>query len=92
MNDDDVTCRGNGTGTFFHRLPNTIDGQQSGGLRRSFWNANLVGGESTAIYGHLDFDINDDWAVAVGLRSMEDDRTLVNVEPGGSDLAVQKLR
>jgi outer membrane receptor protein involved in Fe transport len=81
--DDDVTCGGGGTGTFFHRLPNTWEGDQSGGLRRSFWNANLVGGESTAIYGHLDIDINDDWSIAVGLRSMEDDRTLVNVEPGG---------
>lgn len=89
LDDDDVTCSGGGTGTFFHRLPNTIDGQVSGGARRSFWNANLVGGESTAIYGHLDIDINDDWAVAVGLRSMEDDRTLVNVEPGGSDVTVR---
>jgi len=89
MNDDEIECSGNGTGTFFHRMPNRPDGSQSAGLRRSFWNANLVGGESTAIYAHVDFDINDDWSLAVGARSMQDDRTLVNVEPGGGDLSVR---
>jgi hypothetical protein len=75
MDDDDIVCQPEG-GTFFHRLPD------SAGDRRASTGAGETGGESTAIYAHLDYAINDDWNLAFGARAMDDKRTQTNVEFG----------
>jgi outer membrane receptor protein involved in Fe transport len=75
QDDADVVCQPEG-GTFFHRLPD------SAGDRRSSTGAGETGGESMAIYAHLDYALNDDWNLAFGARAMEDKRTQTNVEYG----------
>ena len=73
--DDDIICQPEG-GTFFHRLPD------SAGDRRDSSGMGQTGGESTALYAHLDYALNDDWNLAVGARWMKDKRTQENVEFG----------
>ncbi len=67
-----LLCQPEG-GTFFHRLPDTaFDGQ--------FSNQGRTTGESTAIYGHVDWAFNDQWALGLGARFMEDDRGQTHME------------
>ena len=75
MDDDDIICIPDG-GTFFHRLPDTA------GDRRAFFNHGQTTGESTAVYAHVDWSINEQWNLAFGARVMEDKRTGRNAEPG----------
>jgi outer membrane receptor protein involved in Fe transport len=72
-----LNCAPDG-GTFFHRLPDTA------GVRRSFFNHGQTTGESTAVYGHVDIALNDQWNLAIGARAMEDERGGRNIEPGGA--------
>jgi len=71
--DDDIICEPEG-GTFFHRLPDTVSddrGSQSFGQTIT---------ESKALYGHLAWDINDQWTMDVGARWMEDTRKQAHTE------------
>jgi len=70
--DFDLFCVPEG-GTFFHRLPDTTYSGQ-------FSNQGRTTGESTAIYGHVDWSINDMWSLGLGLRSMEDKRGQTHME------------
>ena len=73
--DDDVYCTPEG-GTLFHRLPD------SKGDRRSSTNAGRTTGESTALFGHAVFHLNDAWDLAIGARWMHEERGQAHIEYG----------
>jgi outer membrane receptor protein involved in Fe transport len=75
MDDDTIICDAEG-GTLFVRLPDSL------GDRRASTGHGQTEGESTAIYAHLDYALNDSWNLAVGARWMEDVRRQQNVEIG----------
>jgi iron complex outermembrane receptor protein len=93
-----ITCKD--TGLFFELVPDNpngvfIDPSQDPGLwpnapRINGGGPGPFGGEvsvwnkSTGIFGHLTFDINDDWTLDVGARWTEDDRKFHNFEFAGT--------
>jgi iron complex outermembrane receptor protein len=57
-------------GLVFEFLPDRL---QPGGPGNAFQNVNLVN-DSTAVFGHLTYALNDDWDLELGARWTEDDR------------------
>lgn len=96
---DAVTCRD--TGLHFELVPDNPDGtgQWPDGPRLNPNGPGPFGGEvnvwnkSTGIFGHLTYDINDDWTLDVGARWTEDDREFNNLEfaSTGCDISVDPL-
>jgi iron complex outermembrane receptor protein len=70
--DQDLPCIADG-GTFFERLPNT-------GATANNMSSALARTESIAVYGHVNWILNDQWELDFGLRWLEDERSLDNVE------------
>jgi outer membrane receptor protein involved in Fe transport len=70
--DDTIVCQPEG-GTLMPRLPGT----GLVGLTNTYGRTT---GESTAIYAHVTYALNDRWDMAVGARAMQDDRTQENIE------------
>lgn len=94
-----VTCQD--TGLHFELVPNnpTGTGQWPDGPRLNAGGPGPFGGEvnvwnkSTGIFGHLTYDINDDWTLDVGARWTEDDREFNNLEfaSTGCDVSIDPL-
>lgn len=57
-------------GLVFEFLPDRL---QPGGPGNAFQNVNLVN-DSRAVFGHLTYNLNDDWDLELGARWTEDDR------------------
>jgi len=102
-----VTCAD--TGLHFELVPNNptgadINGSQdpnlwpnapriNGGGPGPFGGEISVWNKSSAIFGHVTFDITDDWILDVGARYTEDDRKFHNFEfaSTGCDLSIDPL-
>ena len=75
QNDDDIFCSPDG-GFFFENLPNW----DSATATLSSTLESRVTGESTAIYAHAVYSLNDQWDLAIGARAMKDDRGQQTIE------------
>ena len=94
-----VTCQD--TGLHFELVPNNLTGTGlwPDGPRLNAGGPGPFGGEvnvwnkSTGIFGHLTYDINDDWTLDVGARWTEDDREFNNLEfaSTGCDVSIDPL-
>jgi len=62
----------------------------NGGGPAPFFANQEVWNESIGVFGHVTFDINEDWTLDLGARWSEDDRRFQNIElpVGGCDIAV----
>ncbi len=47
-----------------------------------FINTSRIENESTGVFGHITWDLNDNWTLDVGARSTRDDRQFWNMEAG----------
>jgi iron complex outermembrane receptor protein len=70
----DIPC--DQLGLFFERLP---ERQTPGGPPMFMQNVNVFG-ESSALFGHLTYALNDNWNFDLGMRYTEDERHLQIVE------------
>lgn len=96
---DAVTCRD--TGLHFELVPNNPTGtglwpdgpRINGGGPGPFGGEVNVWNKSTGIFGHVTYDINDDWTLDVGARWTEDDREFNNLEfaSTGCDVSIDPL-
>jgi len=94
----DITVNCPVVGLHFELVPDnyTQTGQWPYGPRRNpggpgpFQSEVSVWNKSTAVFGHLKYDINEDWLLDLGLRWTEDDREFHNIEfaSTGCDISI----
>lgn len=73
---DAVDCTDVISGLYFDLLP---------GQFLPFINTSRIENESTGVFGHLSWSINDNWTLDVGARSTSDDREFWNMEASIQD-------
>jgi iron complex outermembrane receptor protein len=84
--DDQIICTPEG-GTIMPRIIPNYQGLVPGpvGISNTYGRTT---GESKAIYGHITYDISENWEMAFGARYTEDDRTQNNIEMSVDDCLV----
>jgi iron complex outermembrane receptor protein len=74
MVDDTLTCTPDG-GFFFERMPDF----EGPGVSSSTLESRVTG-ESTALYAHAVYSLNEQWDLSIGARAMKDDRGQQTIE------------